>query len=83
MAMFMGLSPNPASAVLAGLTIATLPYMYAVSLMSGETTLMLYSIIVSVGTCALLIYVASAIFNKDVIVLGLRIPWARKTKEKT
>lgn len=83
MAMFMGLPPNPASAVLAGLTIATLPCMYAVSLMSGETTLMLYSIIVSVGTCALLIYVASAIFNKDVIVLGLRIPWARKTKEKT
>lgn len=83
MAMFMGLSPNPASAVLAGLTIATLPYMYAVSLMSGETTLMLYSIIVSVSACALLIYMASAIFNKDVIVLGLRIPWARKTKEKT
>ncbi len=82
-AMYLGLPPNPASAVLAGLTIATLPYMYVVSLMSGETSLIVYSIIISVGTCALLIYAASAIFNRDIIVLGLRIPWARKTREKT
>ncbi len=82
-AMYLGLPPNPVSAVLAGLTIATLPYMYVVSLMSGEISLIVYSIIISVGTCALLIYVASAIFNRDIIVLGLRIPWTRKTKEKT
>lgn len=81
--MFMGLPPNPVTAVLAGLTIASLPYMYAVSLLSGEATLIIYSIAVAVGMCFLLIYAASMIFNRDIVVLGLRISWSRKAKEKS
>ncbi len=80
--MITGLSPNPASAVLAGLTIASLPYIYAISLFSGETFLIIYSIIVAAGVCSLLIYIASTIFNKDIVVLGLRIPWGRKARER-
>ncbi|MEM1665532.1 MAG: ABC transporter permease [Zestosphaera sp.] len=80
--MFMGLPPNPVTAFLAGLTIVSLPYMYAISLLSGETVLITYSIIVAIGMCSLLIYVASTIFNRDIVVLGLRISWSKKTKER-
>lgn len=80
--MFMGLPPSPVSAIVAGMIIASLPYMYAVSLFSGEAILAVYSVIAAVGTCSLLIYVASTIFNRDIVVLGLRISWRRKAREK-
>ncbi|MEO3993594.1 MAG: ABC transporter permease [Desulfurococcaceae archaeon TW002] len=80
--MLMGLPLNPLSAVLAGLTITPLPYVYAVSIFSGETSLIMYSIIVAAGTCSFLIYIASTIFNRDIVVLGLRISWSRKAREK-
>ena len=83
LAMFMGLPPNPASAIAAGLTISSIPYMYAVSLISGETTLILYSVIIAVITCSSLIYIASVIFNRDIVVLGLRITWRKKARERT
>lgn len=80
--MFMGLPPNPATAVLVGLTIASLPYMYAVSLLSGEATLIMYSMVAALGMCSLLIYVASMIFDRDIVVLGLRMSLGRKVREK-
>ena len=80
--MFMGFQPSPASAIVAGITIASLPYMYAVSLLSGEAILAVYSIIAAVCMCSLLIYVASTIFNRDIVVLGLRISWKRRAGER-
>ncbi|MEM4527610.1 MAG: ABC transporter permease [Desulfurococcaceae archaeon] len=80
--MFMGLQPSISTAILAGLTIAPLPYIYAISTLSGDVFLMVYSIGIAIGMCALLIYLATSMFNRDIVVLGLRISWARKQKER-
>ncbi|MEM4809526.1 MAG: ABC transporter permease, partial [Desulfurococcaceae archaeon] len=80
--MFMGLQPSISTAILAGMTIAPLPYIYAISTLSGDVFLMVYSIGIAIGMCALLIYLATNMFNRDIVVLGIRISWARKQKER-
>lgn len=70
---FIGMPLNMLSSILAGLLVLPLPYVYVLSVLTENPALILYSITTSIITCALLIYVAVKIFDRDIIVVGLRI----------
>jgi ABC-type Na+ efflux pump, permease component len=70
---FMGFQVNVATSVLAGLIVLPLPIVYMLSLISGETTYILIALTSTVLTCMLFTSIAVFLFNRDIVVLGLRI----------
>ena len=76
--MFTGISPDPVSTTLAGLTIVALPYTYVITVFTNNTLPLITAITAAVTTCLLTVSIAVTIFNRDVIVLGIRL-----TRRKT
>lgn len=81
--IYMGLPLNAITAVIAGVTIAPLPYIFASVSLMGEYNLIAISTATGIASCALLIALASALFNRDIVILGLRFSWKRRMLEKT
>ena len=81
-AMFIGLTPSISTAVLSGLTVALIPYAYTLFALSGDATLTILSIVTAIAVCSILIYMAVAIFDRDVVILGLRVSWRRREEKK-
>lgn len=71
--LFIGVPMNVATGVIAGLTIAPLPVIVVVSSMMGETTILIVSFIVAVISTLSVMSVAMYVFNRDIVVLGLRL----------
>jgi len=72
-AFFIGLSPEPSTLILAGLSIITLPYIYIVSVLTNNIMVFIYSLVASLAVCMLSIFIAIELFERDIVVLGLRI----------
>lgn len=79
---FIGPPPDISTAVVAGLSIAPITYVYALSITIGNTILLLISIAFSIATCCIAIVLAAVIFNRDIVVLGLRIGLRRRLTER-
>jgi len=72
-ALFIGLSPEPSTLILAGLSIITLPYIYIVSVLINNIMVFIYSLVASLAVCMISIFIAIELFERDIVVLGLRI----------
>ncbi|MEM1581420.1 MAG: ABC transporter permease [Candidatus Bathyarchaeia archaeon] len=79
--IYMGLPLNALTAVIAGVTIAPLPYIFASVSFMGEYNLIVISTATGIASCTLLIALASILFNRDIVILGLRFSWRRKMLE--
>jgi len=75
---FIGFQVNIATSVLAGFIILPLPMVYMLSLISGETIYIVVSLASSIAVCILLTSIAVFLFNRDIVVLGLRIRLRRE-----
>jgi len=81
--IYMGLPLNAITAMIAGVTIAPLPYIFASASLMGEYNLIAISTATGIASCALLIALASILFNRDIVILGLKLSWRRRILEKT
>jgi len=79
--MFMGLEPSISSAIIAGLAIVALPYIYVLAALTGNTAIVLYSLATALAFTALVTVVALKLFERDIVVLGLRIPFRRRVEK--
>lgn len=75
---FIGVQLDIASSLISGVTVISLPVIYTLSMISGETTYLVISLMVSLLTCATLIAMAVFLFNREIIILGLRIRFRRR-----
>jgi len=75
---FIGFQVNIATSVLAGFIVLPLPMVYMLSLISGETIYIVVSLASSIAVCILLTSIAVFLFNRDIVVLGLRIRLRRE-----
>ena len=71
--MFTGVQLDAVTSIVAGFTVISLPTVYMLSLVSGKLVYAIASLAISVVTCALLIAISVVLFNRDIVVLGLRI----------
>jgi ABC-2 type transport system permease protein len=74
----IGFQVNIATSVLAGFIVLPLPMVYMLSLISGETIYIVVSLASSIAVCILLTSIAVFLFNRDIVVLGLRIRLRRE-----
>ncbi|MEM4514406.1 MAG: ABC transporter permease [Ignisphaera sp.] len=81
--MYLGLTPDIISAIIAGLTVVPITYLSVASTLSGNLMPLVLSVSISLMMCTTFIFIAASIFNRDIVVLGLRIGWAKKMKEST
>jgi len=75
---FIGITPEPFATALAGLTIIALPYSYILSVLTKNTSLFLYTLTSSILMTILLLTIAIVIFERDIIVTGLRFTLKRR-----
>ncbi|MGB9828321.1 MAG: ABC transporter permease, partial [Thermosphaera sp.] len=80
--LFIGLPINVVTGVIAGVTIAPLPIVAVVSTMMGDTTTLAVSLLVAVVSTLSVMSIAVYVFNRDIVVLGLRIG-RLKIRERT
>lgn len=80
--LFIGLPINVMTGVIAGVTIAPLPIVAVVSTMMGDTTTLAVSLFVAVVSTLSVMSIAVYVFNRDIVVLGLRIG-RLKIRERT
>ncbi|MEM0506297.1 MAG: ABC transporter permease [Thermosphaera sp.] len=80
--IFIGLPVNLTTGIIAGITIAPLPVVAIVSSMLGDYTTLTVSLISAVISTIIVMSLAIYIFNRDIVVLGLRIGKLRM-KEKS
>lgn len=71
--MYGGIPLNLATAVLSGIAITPIPYILLSATLSGQSILVTVSILVAIATTALLLFTAIVVFNRDTVILGLRI----------
>lgn len=71
--IFIGLPINIVTGIVAGITIAPLPVIALVSTMIGDFTALMTSIIFAVFSTIIVMTIAVYIYNRDIVVLGLRI----------
>jgi len=76
--MYGGIPLNLATAVLSGIAITPIPYILLSATLSGQSILVTVSILVAIATTALLLFTAVVVFNRDTVILGLRISVRRK-----
>ncbi|MET1159630.1 MAG: ABC transporter permease [Thermoprotei archaeon] len=81
--IFIGFKLSPVTAIVAGLGIAPLALYSAVSIMAGNYTVLAIAYASAVIACIAVMGVARTLFNRDIVVLGLRISWKRIMREKT
>ena len=79
-AMFISLPMSTSSAVIYGFLVAPMPYIIMFAKLSGNTMFMLLSFASSIAACLAVIAIAILIFNRDVVVLGIRVS-VRKRRE--
>lgn len=77
MIMYMGLQLDLISSIISGFVILPLPVIYIVSIITGETLYIAVSFATSIMLCIALYILAVMLFNRDVVVLGLRISVSR------
>jgi ABC-2 type transport system permease protein len=71
--IFIGLPVNIITGVIAGITIAPLPVIALVSTMIGDFTVLTTSLLFAVLSTIVVMGIAIHIYNRDIVVLGLRI----------
>jgi ABC-2 type transport system permease protein len=76
--IYMDLPINALTAAAAGSAIAPLPYIFISASLMGTHSFIAISAATGIATCILLIALALIVFNRDVIILGLRFTWRRK-----
>jgi len=77
--MYGGIPLNLATAVLSGIAITPIPYILLSATLSGQSILITISILVAIATTALLLFTAIVVFNRDTVILGLRISVRRRS----
>ena len=70
---FTGIRADIITSIASGLIVSLLPSVYVISAITGNTIYIVVSTVVAVSTCILLIGIAAMLFNRDVIILGVRI----------
>lgn len=77
---FLGISPDPAGAVISGIVITPIPYIAIVSRIAQTPLIPVISILTSTAMCGAVIWVAFHIFERDIVILGIRLKTpSRKT----
>lgn len=71
--IFIGLPVNIITGVIAGITIAPLPVIALVSTMMGDFTVLTTSLLFAVLSTIVVMGITIHIYNRDIVVLGLRI----------
>ncbi|MEM4718409.1 MAG: ABC transporter permease, partial [Desulfurococcaceae archaeon] len=77
MIMYVGLQLDVFSSVVSGLVILPLPVVYTISVITGQILYIVASLVTSLIFCIVLYILAVKLFNRDVVVLGLRISISR------
>jgi len=75
---FIGATPDPTVMILTGLAIVSLPYSYVLSVLTGNGLLFLYALTSSILMTILLLTIAIVIFERDIVVTGLRFTLRRR-----
>ncbi|MEM2170290.1 MAG: ABC transporter permease [Desulfurococcaceae archaeon] len=76
--MFMGIQLSIPLSIIAGIAVMPIPTIYILSLIVGEFSYVTISITIAVTTCLLLIATSVFLFNRDIVVLGLRLKLKRE-----
>ncbi|MEM0030799.1 MAG: ABC transporter permease [Desulfurococcaceae archaeon] len=70
---FIGFQVNVVTSIISGIIVLPLPVVYILSLISGETTYIAVSLLSTISTCIVFMAIAVFLFNRDIVVLGLRV----------
>lgn len=76
--MYIGLEVNIYTSILAGFVPLILPAIYLVSLITGSIINLLIPVALNVLITVLLVIVAIVIFNRDIVILGVKIKIGRR-----
>jgi ABC-2 type transport system permease protein len=76
-ALFLGFELNYLMAVISGILVVTLPSLYVASILANKTALAMVSMSSAVLTCIILVLISIVVFNKDIVVLGVRVRFKR------
>lgn len=76
--MFLSLPINPVTAVIYGVLVAPLPYVFIISELSKNPELLAIGMGTAITLCIMVITIAIIIFNRDIVILGIRLPRRRK-----
>jgi ABC-2 type transport system permease protein len=76
--MFLSLPINPVTAVIYGVLVAPLPYVFIISELSKNPELLAIGMGTAITLCIMVIAIAIIIFNRDIVILGIRLPRRRK-----
>ncbi|MEM4224599.1 MAG: ABC transporter permease, partial [Desulfurococcaceae archaeon] len=79
--IFMGIEPNLAFALVSGMIVIPIPALYVLSSITGQPIYGLISVAVAIFFSVVLTMVATYIFNRDIVILGLKIN-LRKTRSQ-
>lgn len=71
--MFLGFELNYALSVISGVLVVALPSLYATSLLADKPIYALVGVGSAVLTCLVLVALTVVVFNRDIVVLGVRI----------
>jgi ABC-2 type transport system permease protein len=75
---FVGLEPSLELAVVSGLLVVPMPALYVLSLVTGRPLYGLVSVATAVAFSAALTLIATHLFNRDIVILGVRLKLRRK-----
>lgn len=75
---YLSIELNAYIALLSGVVVVPLPIIYVMSLVIGQPIYALISIASCISMCALQIAVATLIFNRDIVILGIRLRIKRR-----
>ncbi|MEM3346254.1 MAG: ABC transporter permease [Desulfurococcaceae archaeon] len=79
--IFMGIEPNLTFAVVSGMIVIPIPALYVLSSITGQPIYGLISVAVAIFFSVVLTMVATYIFNRDIVILGLKLN-LRKTRSQ-
>lgn len=71
--IYMGMPLNMATSILSGLTITSIPLVLVNASLSGQYIYAWISISIAIAVSILLMVTAILVFNRDIVILGLRI----------
>ncbi|MEM4976416.1 MAG: ABC transporter permease, partial [Desulfurococcaceae archaeon] len=77
--IFIGMEPNLSFAIVSGIIVIPIPTLYVLSSITGQLIYGLISVAVAIFLSAVLTMVATYIFNRDIVILGLKLS-LRKTR---
>jgi ABC-2 type transport system permease protein len=76
--LFLGFDLNYFMAVISGVLVVTLPSLYVASILANKTTLAIVGLGSAILTCVLLMVLTIVVFNRDIVVLGVRVRFKRR-----